>query len=249
MTLAQLRARFRLDPSLTSITVIPVADADILLNEGALDMNRKAGILRVSGTFNTVIDQQTYILSGASPVLTNFMDIDWETGGLIYTQSSGVVKTQPNHFKVVSESWLDLHRPGWQTATASDTPDSVYLSYNSAGGLVLGQHPKPSTTTPSWKVYFISRGVDMAAAGDYPWVPATQLTHLEPFHKGIVYYALWQTHLLKTFRDKEAQKYLELYVDQVEQAKAAMDKLMGAEIIGTRREAQVFSGQSFGGRR
>lgn len=248
MTLTQLRARFRQDQALKSTTVIDVTDADILFNEGALDMNKRAKVLRMSGTFNTVASQQTYVISGASPVLTNFLEIDWETGGLIYTQSSGVVKTSPNHFTVKSESWLDLHLPGWQTASASDTPSHVYLSYNSSGYLVFGQHPKPSTTTPSWKFYFTGRGTDMSAGGDYPWVTGANLVHMESHHKGIVYYAQWKAHELRTFMEKEAQKYMELYLAECEMAKETMDKLFEAEIRGTRREAQVYAGQTFGGR-
>ena len=248
MTLEQLRARARQDPTLNSTTVISVADLDILLNEGALDMNRKAGILVTSGTFNTVASQQTYVLSGASPQLTDFLEIYWPAGGLIYTQSSGVVKTSPNYFKVVSEGWLDLHRPGWQTVSASDTVEYVYLSYNSSGGLVLGQHPKPLTTTPSWKAYFIQRGTNMSAVGDFPWVPATNLVHLEPFHKGIAFYAMWQCHELKTFQKDYAEKYMKMYLAMVEEASEVQKDLLSAEIDGARREAMVFAGQIFGGR-
>lgn len=248
MTLANLRTRGRMEPAINSTDVISVADFDVLLNEGALDMNRKAGILLMSGTFSTAASQQTYVLSGASPKLTNFLDIYWPSGGLIYTQSSGVVKTSPNDFKVVSEAWLDLHLPGWQAASASDTVSHVYLSQDSSGNLVLGQHPKPSTTTPQWKVYFVARGTDMSAAGDYPWVSATNLVHLEPFHKGIAFYAMWQAILLKVGNQELAKRYLEMYLAVVEEAAEHQKRIFDSEIAGTRLEAQVFAGQTFGGR-
>lgn len=250
MTDADLKARVRMDPSLNSTTVVSDADLRTLLNEGALDMNRRAKLLVGSDTWNTAASQQTYVLSGASPQidgLGGFLDFYWEAGGLIYTQSSGVVKSCPNDFKIVSEWWLDLHRPGWQTVSASDTIQFAYLSHDSSGNLVLGQHPKPSSTTPQWKAYFVGRGTDMTATTHYPWTGSTtKLTHLEPFMKGCAFYAMWQLHELKTFQKEMAENYMKKYLDVVAQAEEANKKVLDAMLQGLRGEARVYAGQTFG---
>lgn len=246
MTLAGLRAWVRLDPMLT-VTVITNANLDTVLNQGALEMNRAAGVLIASGTFNTVASQQEYVLSGASPQLTGFLDVYWPSGGLVYTQSSGVIKTSPYNFKVVSPQWLDLNVPAWRTTAASDGIRYAYLSFDASGNHVLGQYPKPSTTTPSWRVFFIKKQTDMSADGDYPWVPGTLVAHLEPFHRYIAEYAKWQCHKMITKNDAEADKSFKEYAVGLLMLQDSQLAVFKAELQGLRLSRSSHANQSFGG--
>ena len=249
MTRAELLAYFRLDPLLSSTTVIADSDVVILLNQGALEMNRTAGMLIATGTFNTVASQQEYVLSGASPQLTGFLDIYYPAGGLTYTQSSGLVKLPPQDFQIVDIPWLDLNYPSWRTLSASDTILNAYLAYNSTGDLVLGQYPKPSTTTPLWTVTFIKRGTDMTNSTWYPWVGGTTLhAHLEPFHRYVAEWAMWHAHDLITKNDKESQKHAQEYVAGVQMAAESQKKIFAAGIVGLRSRASHMANQQFGGR-
>ena len=63
MNLTQLLARFRLDPSLKSTTVIPDADVTTLLNEGALDFNQQVKVLRARRAVRAAAQQAVRIYS------------------------------------------------------------------------------------------------------------------------------------------------------------------------------------------
>src|SRR3990167_9038728 len=157
-TLSELRTRVRVDAPLTT-SLISDANLNLLLVEGALHLAKDGYALPVvSAAWSAVASAQTYILSGASSKVSNFLDLYWPMGGLIYTQSSGNVKTSPGDFQFVSESWLNLHSAGWQNDSVSDTLQHAYLSFDSSGYLILGVHPASSTTTPTFKLTYLSRG-------------------------------------------------------------------------------------------
>ena len=247
MTLAQIRARVRHDLTAEDTDMISVANLDLIILEGAEDLAKKGHALPVSGTWNAVANTQRYVLSGASPKVENFLEIYYPAGGLVYTQSSGVTKTQPQDFQIVDEAWLDINYPGWQDDAASDTLQHVFLSYDANGYLNLGVHPKSKTTTPTFKLWFLSRGTDMDGATKEPWLNTTTvLPHLQPYHKLIAYYALWQVHALKTFKEKLEAKYMNLYLGGAMEMKESQDALFKARIEGLRSDAQVTAGQSFG---
>ena len=237
----------RLDPLFNSTDVVSDADLNTLLNEGALDMAYRGAALILSATFNTVASTQRYVLSGASPKVSNFLEIFWDAGGVIYTNASGKVKTHPNDWQFVSEAWLDLHVPGWQDASASDVLQYAFISYDASGYLSLGVHPKSSTTTPSFKIYYLSRGTDMSADANYPWTNSTtNLVHLDPFQKGISFYALWRLHELKTKMQAEADRYMEKYLATALEMRQFQMKVMSAEIQGLTMAGMTQPGETFG---
>lgn len=247
-TLSELRARTRMDKSLKSTTLISVAQMDILLNEGALQLaNDGDAFILGSSTWSGVASARTYILSGASPKVTGFLDIYYPAGGLVYTQSSGVTKIAPQDFTVVSERWLNLHVPGWQDASASDTLQYLYLTYDSSGHLLLGVHPKTSTTTPTFKLFYKSRGTDMSDSANYPWTNSTtNLTHTEPHQIGIAYYAMFKAHETFTLNKAAALHYKQLYLEQAVALKDVQERLMTAQIEGLMEAGQLESMDTFG---
>lgn len=248
-TLDALITRVRVDRAFNSTTVISDADLTTLLVEGALDMALRGHALILSATWSAVANTGTYVLSGDTPKVSNFLEVFHEmAGGLIYTQSSGKTKSSPNDFQWTSEGRLDLDYPGWQDATASDTLKAVYLTHDSSGNLVLGVYPKSLTATPTFKLYFLSRGTDMTA-GKYPWTgSAVNMTHTEPYQKGIAFYTLWHLHETYTLIGEQAQKYRDLYVVTAEEMKEAQDRAFFLELAGDRDYARVLASQTFGGR-
>src|SRR3990167_1051558 len=149
-TRTELRAIVRQDESLNSTDVISDANLNTLLAEGAVQFARDGHPHIIKTSWNTAASTQEYVLSGATPQITGFLDLYWPTGGLIYTQSSGVTKLPPTDFAVVSELWLNREYGRWRDLTASDSILYVYVGVNSSGYIVLGQVPAPSTTTPQW---------------------------------------------------------------------------------------------------
>ena len=244
-----LLARFRLDRSLKSTTLITDAQVVTLLQEGALRLADDGDAFIIgSDTWAGVASAQTYVLSGASPKVSSFLDIYWPAGGLVYKPTSTVTRTAPNDFQVVSESWLNLNLPGWQDAAASDTLQKIYLSFNASGYLTLGVYPKTSTTTPTFKLYFKSRGTDMSAGSNYPWTDSTtNLVHTEPYQVGIAYYAMWQAHETFTLNRAAALHYRARYAEAAAGLKASQAKIVAAEIEGLREEAASMASQAFGG--
>lgn len=248
-TLAELRAIVRTDPLLNSTTVISDADVNTKLKEGAVQFAKDGDAYIVAPTaFNTAASTSDYVLSGASPKVTGFLDIYWPAGGIVYTQSSGVVKMAPNDFKVVSELWLNRESPGWRSLTASDTLQYVAFSYDSSGYLILKTVPAASTTTPTIQLWIKSRGTDMSADANYPYTNSTtNLVHIEPYQKGIAHYASYVIHRDVTQLQAKADHFLQLYNAQAAACKEAQERIFAAEVHGLRQSAMLMASQSFGG--
>lgn len=247
--LSELRDIVRRDPLLESTTVITDANLNTLLKEGALDLAKRGLALPLSATWSAVASTQRYVLSGgASPKVTRFLEVFQEGGGLIYTDADSAVRTFPNDFVWTSERKLDLDFPGWQDEAASDTLKAVALGYDSSGYLNLLVYPKSSTTTPSFKLNYLGGGTDMDGDTKRPWVNDTNgLPHLESYEKFIADYASWRLHKTKTFQEKLAASYRDLYLVGAAEMADAQRRIFKMEIMGTRGEAQVAASDSFGG--
>ena len=246
-TLSELRTRVRVDSPLTT-GLISNANLNLLLVEGALHLAKDGHAMPiVSATWSAAASAQTYILSGASAKVSNFLDIYWPPGGLVYAQTSSSTKTAPGDFQFVSESWLDLNRPGWQDDSASDTLQHAYLSFDSSGYLVLGVHPKSSTTTPTFKLYFLSRGTDMSDDSNYPWTNSiTNLTHTEPYQVAIAYYAMAILYKTKVYNEVMADYYIKQYLALAAMMRESQAKIFATEIEGLTLSAQAEAGETFG---
>lgn len=252
MNLGQIQTRIQLDPLISSATVITTANLNLLINEGALDLNQRGKAFILRNTFNAVASQQEYVFSGVSPVIPNFMELMLMSEGfspLTYQQDSSTIRTMPNDFKLVSQQWLDMNRPGWENDAANDTVQFVYLSVDGSGNLVFGQYPKPATAVPVWKVWYLGRGTDMAGAGDFPWTGSggANLVHLEPYHIGIVHYVLWQAHLAIFKNPISAAEALERYEDIVARMRDTQMNFLRAEIEGSIGDSRVIAAQQIGG--
>ena len=250
-TKADLRAIVRRDPAWNDTTFLPNATLDALLIEGALDLANRGAALPQSATWNAVASTQLYVLGGASPKVTGFLNLYTEAGGLTYTNASGVLKTNPQDFQIVSEAYLDLTFPTWRSDTASDTLQHVYFSYDASGNLCLGVHPASATTTPVFKLWYLSRGTDLTTAVGsdtfYPWTgTATLLTHLEPYMKGIAWYALWQLHETKSYTASLATRWLSLYLANAEEMRKVQTRVFSAKLDGLTAYGKIAPGQTFG---
>lgn len=246
-TLSELRSRVRMDEAFNSTVVVSSSDVDLLLNEGAVDLAKRADAMILTATWTAVANAQTYALSGANPKVSNFLDIYWPAGGLIYTQTSGSTRVAPTDFSYTSENRLDTDFAGWRDNSASDTLQHVYLTYSSDGTLSLGVNPKTKTTTPTFLLYYTSRGTSMTDNGHYPWTGSTtNLSHTEPFQKAIAFYALWQLHEVKTLIHEQAQKYRDLYLALAMEFKASQERVFRTATQGLRRDGELLTLQSFG---
>lgn len=246
-TRAGLRTIVRRDESLNSTDVISDADLNSLLVEGAVQFAKDGHPFITKTAWNTVASTSEYVLSGATPKVTGFLDLYWPTGGLIYAQTSTAVKLPPSDFTIVSEQWLNREYPGWRALSASDVLQHVYLGFNSSGYLVLGTVPKASSVTPEFTLWAISSGTDMSDDANYPYVnSATALAHIEPFTKAIAYWAQYVLHRDKTKIQGEAEKYLQLYVGLANQCKESQRKILQAEIMGLREAGKLAATQTIG---
>lgn len=250
MTRTGLRDRIRLDEAFNDTGIVTDAQLNTLLNEACVDLAKKGKAFILNATIDAVASQQEYVLSGAAALLTNFLDIDWEAGGIYYKETSTSIKYHPVNFKVLSIQTLDMEYPGWRTATASDSLIALYTGYNSSGYLVMGAHPKPSTATPDYVVHYLGRGTDMSDDTHYPWTGSTtNLVHLEPFHPALAYYCLEVLYRVKIggpAGDQNADKYLALYLKMADEMKESQRRLFNAEDQSRMAEAQLISQQSFG---
>jgi len=228
--------------------VITQANLEILLDEGALDLAQRGDAFIRSATWTAVAATQRYVLSGASPKVTGFLDVYWPAGGLIYTPTSGNTKTHPSDFQFVSESWLDTQFPGWQDDDDGDTLLHAFVGFNSSGYLVLGVRPPSKSTTPSFKLYYKSRGTNMAGTdGAFPWTGDTNnLTHTEPWQKAIAHYAIWKIHDELTHKAGLADKNQIMYLAEAEELKASQEKIWQAEADGLRRDGEMATLDTFG---
>src|SRR3990167_3198620 len=247
-TRAELRAIVRQDASLNSTDVISDADLNTLLLEGAVQFAKDGHAFITKTSWNTAASVSEYVLSGASPKVTGFLEVYWPLDGLIYAPTSSVTKLPGTDYTVVSEPWLNREYPGWKGLTASDTLQYVYLGYNSSGYLVLGTVPKASTTTPSITLWAVSSGTAMSDDANYPYVNSTTaLAHIESYTKGIAYWALYVLHRDKTKINGEADKYLALYSSLAAQCRdATYQHVKQAETIGLRQAGMVVANQTVG---
>lgn len=242
--------RIRLDEAFNDTGIVSDASLYLLLTEATVDLCRRGKAFILNGTIDAVASQQEYVLSGASPVLTNFLDIDWEAGGIYYKQTSTSYKYHPVNFRIMTIPQLDMEYPGWRTATATDSPIALYTGYNSSGYLVLGAYPAPESSTPDYVVHYLGRGTDMSGDTHYPFTGSTTvLTHLEPFHPAIAYYCLevlYRTKIGGAEGKSKADEYLALYLKMASEMKESQERLFYAEDNSRMLEAQLLSQQSFG---
>ena len=246
-TLTQLRDIVRQDALLNSTDVITDDNLNTLLNEGAVQFARDGHAHITKTSWNTEASTSEYVLAGASPKVTGFLDVYWETDGLIYAPTSSATKLPGVDFTIVSESWLNREYPGWRDLSASDTLQHVYFGHNSSGYVVLGTVPKASSTTPSITLWAISSGTAMSANGNYPYTNGTTaISTVEPYLKAIAYWAMHVLHRDKMKLSDEAKQYLDLYNALAQGCQEAQRRVMKAELIGLRQEGRIVANQSFG---
>lgn len=214
-TRSELETLIRLAPEVSSTVVISDVNLRTLLDKATIDVALRGRALPKSELVNAVASQREYVLSGASPVLTDndFLGIDLQGGGVQFNDGSRWIG--PPEFKPATKEWLDRYYSNWRSNSATSTPLYWYLDTqeDNASNLVLGLVDKPSANgTNVLLVHYCSRGKLMTASTHYPWTGSTtQLVHLEPYEPLLVYYCLEWINRLITKDVAAADKYKTLY--------------------------------------
>lgn len=173
MTRLEIIDRFRQEnPEITDRVI-----TDAALNSWCLVGNQeicaRARLIVSDDTFDAVEDEDSYDLTNE---LTDFYDIDELPGGGV-----AYIDTDSNEKRIVKKSIAELDdlSSSWRTAD-SGTPKYYYRR-----GQYLHLYPAPDDTIESIHVYFVQVAEDF---DDDTKTPYNELTHLEPFHYGIVKY-------------------------------------------------------------
>lgn len=177
MTRLEIITRFREEnPEITSRVV-----TDAVLNTWCLVANQeicaRARLIVNDGTFAAVENEDAYDLNSR---LTNFFDIDEIPGGGVSiidddSLEKRLIKT------TIAE--LDDKSSSWRTS-ASARPRYFYRR-----GKYIHLYPIPNDTIATIHVYYVQIPDDFDDDAETPY---NQLTHLEPFHYGIVKYLTWR---------------------------------------------------------
>ena len=214
-TRSELRTLIALNPDIDT-TTLTTANQDLLLDKATIDLALKGRALPKNEKVNVVASQREYVLSGASPVLTDndFLAMDLREGGVLF--SDGTSWFGPSSgFIPKTREWLDINLPAWRTASSAATPLYWYVGAGEdrASHLALGLVDKPTTArTDGLWIHYLSRGVLMTDDTHYPWTGnTTKLSHLEPYDPLLIYYVVEWYLRFTAKNDADADKYKLLY--------------------------------------
>ena len=211
---SELRTLIRLVPHLTA-TLITDANLNLLLDKAQIAIGLDGRALPKNEQVNTVASQAEYVVSGASPVLTDndFLGIDLVGGGVLFYDGTNWRGPQEN-FVPKTREWLDKNRPGWRTASSAATPLYWYCDQGvETTNLVVGLYNKPtSATTDGLWIHYLSRGVLMSADTHYPFTGSiTQLRYLEPYDILFVYWCVEYINRFILSNHDQANLFKQLY--------------------------------------
>lgn len=198
MTRAQIITRFREEnPEIT-----PNVCSDITLNSWCLvgdkEICAKARLIVNSSSINAVEDQSAYDLTS----LNKFFDIDEIPGGGV----TRVTSTTEKRLVKLSKSQLDDQVSSWRTAE-SGTPRFYYRR-----GKYMYVYPKPDGNIDQFNLDFICISDDFNNDNITPY---NQLSYLEPYHPGIIFYLTWRAKA-KVGKQDEATNAMNIYNAYVE---------------------------------
>lgn len=186
-------------------------DAEIndWLNEGAKTLVAIAQPLQMMTQFNTIANQQEYVLN---PDIDEIFSVNFNDGSNLY-------QLEPCDAKSVQ----------WGTPSTSTYPTHFYLRFQSlaTGGhaqsgiilgpvsddnaepqMTLGLHPSPQVTGKAVTISYYARHVLMTNDLQVPQIPVE-------FHRGIVYYAVAQAKV-KDEAYAESDKFMEKFSNYAE---------------------------------
>jgi hypothetical protein len=202
MTLAELRAGFRVECPDVPISVIP--DAMINGYFFAADKDfcaRTRCIVDQAGwTFTPVAGATNYDLM----TITNFFDIDEFPGGGVVYNNKRLEKT--------SVGELDKEATNWRTRTAG-----VPKQYFRRGRWLYYDRPIEAVPNPVI-IYCVLISNDFLLDAD---VPMNGLTYLEPYQVGLIFYVEWRA-MTKIKKLEEAAIAYKNYVDYAAETKKTL---------------------------
>jgi len=195
----EIRARFREEnPEITDRVITdPVLYSWCIV--GDQEICARARLIVSDDSFDAVEDEDSYNLTSE---LDKFFDIDEiPGGGVAYVDTSD--KEKRIYPKSIAE--LDDMSRSWRTAN-SGTPKYYYRR-----GRFLKTYPAPDDTISSFHVYFVAISDPF---DDDNKTPYNQLTHLEPFHYGVVKYLTWRAKS-KIGKREDAATAMAEYMDYI----------------------------------
>lgn len=194
MTRADIIQRFRDEnPEITANVI-----SDITLNSwllvGDKEICAKARLIVDTGIIVPIVGQASYDLT----VLSKFFDIDENPGGGVSR-----VNTNPNEKRIdkTTRAYLDANVSQWRTAS-SGTPKYYYRR-----GKYMYVYPKPDTTITQFNIDFVAISNDFNNDNITPY---NQLSYLEPFHPGLVFYLTMRAKA-KVGKDDESTTAMNMY--------------------------------------
>jgi len=220
-TRSELRTLIRLAPEIDT-TTLSNTDCNTLLDKAQIDLALLGRAIPRNEKVNLVANQAEYVVSGASPVLTDngFLALDPEEGGVLYFDGTDWRGPRLG-FEPVTREWLDANYPGWRSLSADTTHLYWYLGTkeDNASDTVIGLVPKPSASaTDRLWVHYLSRGTLMTDDAHYPWTGSTtELRHLTPYDMLLVHYVWEFVYRNITKNDADADKHKVLYTEGAKQ--------------------------------
>ena len=210
MNRGKIITRFRQEnPSITT-NVATDAVLQSWCEIGNLEFATRARLIRGETTWAATVDQDTYDLTSR---ITNFYDIDELPGdGVVYNNK---------RLDLESPASLSAKRSNWRSAS-SGTPVDYYRRNQY---LVLGRDP---SSAEDILVYSILKPDPL---DDDSKTPFNQLTHLEPFHYGLVLYLEMRVYGNKVIRPTSEMTAREEYEAYIEWVKKEVNRGIYREII------------------
>jgi hypothetical protein len=199
MTRTEIIARFREENPEITDRVITDAVIRSWCVVGNQEICARARLIVHDQTFDATEDEDAYDLTNK---LTRFFDIDEFPGGGVSRIDSD---ENERRLKKKSIAELDDMSSSWRTAD-SGTPRYYYRR-----GKYLHLYPAPDDSIDSIHVYFVQIAEDF---DDDNKTPYNQLTHLEPFHYGIVKYLTWRAKA-KVGKPADAAVAMTEYLDYI----------------------------------
>lgn len=198
MTRTEIKQMFRDENPEITTTVISDTTLNTWCSQANIDMACRSRLIPQNTAWAMVASTAQYDLTSR---ITSFYDVDeYPGGGVVAYSSSTVYKV----LKKTSPAELNIIKPGWRQLSAGQ-PTHYYRR-----GQYLNLVPKPDSTY-NLEVYSVLLPDAWSSDSVEPF---NALTHLKPFHYGIVHYLTWRAKA-KVGKLEEAKTARMLYDEYV----------------------------------
>jgi hypothetical protein len=176
MTRTEIIERFRAENPEITANVVPTVTLNSWCLQGDKEICAKARLIVSDGVITSVTGQSQYDLTN----LTKFYDIDRIPGdGVNRVDTDGRYK----RLDETTRSELSSNSPSWRSAS-NGTPKKYYRR-----GKYMNVWPPPDSSIEEFAIDYVAISDDFNSDAIAPY---NQLTYLEPFHPGLVFYLTWR---------------------------------------------------------